>query len=349
MSQSSSIRPTLLIQTASIADAVLLTALLEHLHQVEPTAILDVLVCQDSAELFHQHPFINQVFTWKIQDTGHRTWWALLRQIRAGSYRRVINVEHSLVTGLLTTFSQARYRIGFDRNPIARGFTRTVPHFVGLGVHEVARNLQLLGPVTYGQITRPRLYPTPADEAAVVAYTLHGPYLCIAPTATPTTRQLPLEKWLKLLAALPAHYPVYLLGDSSDEAVCHELAQVSRRPGVVNMAGKLSLLATAALMRKAVLNYVNDSVAVHLGSAVDAPLCVVYCSTAPIMGFGPLSTFARVVMVEKELECRPCDLRGYHKCPLTHFLCAHDIRTDQLTAVLAEAEQTSQTIMQVAR
>jgi heptosyltransferase-2 len=165
-----------------------------------------------------------------------------------------------------------------------------------------------------------------------------GDYICLAPTSVWFTKQYPEEKWLELLAALPPQLPVYLLGGPPDTAACERLAQAAARPGLVNLSGKLSLLASAALMRGAVLNYVNDSAPLHLCSAVDAPVCAIFCSTVPAFGFGPLSTFSRVVEHPGPLACRPCGLHGHARCPLGHFRCALEIETPQLLAVLAEAQ-----------
>jgi heptosyltransferase-2 len=131
--------------------------------------------------------------------------------------------------------------------------------------------------------------------------------------------------------------PVYLLGGPPDTAACERLARAAGRPGLVNLSGKLSLLASAALMRGAVLNYVNDSAPLHLCSAMDAPVCAIFCSTVPRFGFGPLSTFSRIVEHPGPLACRPCGLHGHARCPLGHFRCALEIETPQLLAALAEA------------
>ncbi|MCA8831445.1 glycosyltransferase family 9 protein [Hymenobacter pini] len=331
----------LLIQTAFIGDVILATALLEYLHRTEPDTPVDFLVRKGNEGLIKGHPHVRRVLIWDKKTNKYGGLWQLLQGIRQTKYGRVVTLQRFASTGFLTAFSGAPERIGFDKNPFSFRFTRAVPHMVAAGLHEVSRNLHLLNPAYEGPVVPPRLYPTPQDEAAAAEASrlANGrPYICIAPTSVWFTKQFPEEEWLKLLAALPPQYTVFLLGGPPDTAACQQLLERTQRPGVINLSGKLSLLASAALMRGAVLNYVNDSAPMHLCSAVGAPVCAVYCSTVPFFGFGPLSPFSRIVEIEEDMECRPCGLHGYRKCPLGHFRCAHGIRTQQLLAVLAEAE-----------
>jgi len=68
----------------------------------------------------------------------------------------------------------------------------------------------------------------------------------------------------------------------------------------------------------------------HLGSSVNAAITVVYCSTVPSFGFGPLSDNAMIVETKEDLDCRPCGLHGLQKCPKTHFKCASTIDSNDL-------------------
>ena len=340
---------TLLIQTAFIGDVILATALVEYLAHQEPGRPIDMLVRRGNEGLLAGNPHIRQVLIWDKQQQKYPNLLRLLRRIRQAAYGRVVTLQRFASTGFLTAFSGAPERVGFAENPFSRFFTRRVPHRIGDGTHEVARNLSLLKGTVEGSnqtlalntdssLPRPALYPTAAAEAAAAPFTATGDYVCLAPTSVWFTKQYPEEKWLELLAALPPGLPVYLLGGPPDAAACERLAQAAGRPGLVNLAGQLSLLASAALMRGAVLNYVNDSAPLHLCSAVNAPVCAIFCSTVPAFGFGPLSTFARVVEHPGPLACRPCGLHGHARCPLGHFRCAREIETSQLLAVLAGAD-----------
>jgi heptosyltransferase-2 len=91
------------------------------------------------------------------------------------------------------------------------------------------------------------------------------------------------------------------------------------------MAGQLTFLESAALMKGAVMNFVNDSAPMHLASSINAPVAAVFCSTVPSFGFGPLSEKSYVVQSSEKLNCRPCGLHGHKKCPQGHFKCATTI------------------------
>ena len=308
-----------------------MTALLEYLHHTEPATPVDVLVRRGNEGLLASHPHVRRVLIWDKKHRKYAALWDLLHQIRAAKYGRVVTLQRFASTGFLTAFSGAPQRIGFAKNPLSRLFTRRVPHRIGDGTHEVTRNLALLE-ATHS--AAPRLYPSAADEAAVAAYMAGGPYICLAPTSVWFTKQYPEEKWLELLAALPAGLRVYLLGGPPDVAACERLAAASGRAGVVSLAGKIGLLASAVLMRGAVMNYVNDSAPMHLCSAVEAPVTAIFCSTVPAFGFGPLAPVSFVVETREPLACKPCGLHGHAACPLGHFRCAHTIEVGQLLATL---------------
>ncbi len=329
----------LIIQTAFIGDVILASALLEQLHDHYPSATVDLLLREGNESLFTAHPFLNQVLIWRKSQQKYRSLWALGKQIRATQYDVVLNLQRFGATGLLTAFSGAGTTIGFDKNPFSTWFTHRVPHQIGGNPHdtkgptrhEVDRNADLLRPLgNFGtRQPRPKLYPSPADYAAISAYQTVG-YVCIAPTSVWFTKQFPANGWLKVIAELHHNGPIYLLGAPTDNAACEAIRQQANQERVVNLSGKLSLLQSAALMQGAVMNYVNDSAPLHLCSAMNAPTTAIFCSTTPAFGFGPLADDSRIVEARELLTCKPCNLHGHAACPLSHFRCAYGIEIESV-------------------
>jgi len=329
----------LVIQTAFIGDVVLATSLIENLHQQFPEVMIDILVRKGNESLFQAHPFLNQVLVWDKKNNKYQNWVGLLFKIRSIQYDVVLNAQRFAATGAWTAFSKAKIKIGFDKNPFSFLFTHAVVHqFSEKGQHEIDRNHQLLSSLFMTKVAMPKLYPTASDELAVSSYQ-QLPYLCIAPASVWFTKQFSLEKWVDLINEVPFKGFIYLIGGPGDKLLCDQILQKINRRSVVNLAGRLSFLASAALQKKAVLNYVNDSAPMHFASAVNAPVVAVYCSTLPNFGFGPLSDHSFVVQTNEALSCRPCGIHGKKQCPLKHFDCAKTIKMDQLIAPLLQVEQ----------
>jgi len=326
----------LIIQTAFIGDVVLATSLIEKLHFHFRDAQIDFLVRKGNESLLAGHPFVNEVIVWDKQKNKFFNLWKTIRFVRKRKYDKVINIQRFASTGLLTALSGAKETIGFDKNPFSFLFTKKIKHVIDDKEnvkHEIDRNTELVRHFSDSFIVRPRLYPSANDEAKVREFKTHE-YMTISPASVWFTKQFPKEKWIELINALPFQGTIYLLGALGDSPLAEAIKSGSTHPSVVNLCGQLSFLQSAALMKDAVMNYVNDSAPMHFASAVNAPVTAVYCSTLPSFGFGPLSDIRRIVEVEEKLACRPCSLHGRKACPLGHFDCAYKIKVQQLTAAL---------------
>jgi heptosyltransferase-2 len=243
--------------------------------------------------------------------------------------------------GLLTVFSGAKQTVGFSSNPLAFAFSKRVKHILSEGLHETDRNQKLIEHLTDSIALRPALYPPKETMAEVAAYK-QAPYICLAPASVWFTKQLPEHIWSDLIRSLPESIHVYLIGAPSDKEKCERLASVAPNR-TTSLAGKLSLLSSAALLQDAVMCFVNDSAPLHIASAMNTPTCAIYCSTVPAFGFGPLSDVQVIVQTTLDLKCRPCGLHGHNKCPLEHFSCGNSIHIQQLLAALRKVYPMTET------
>ena len=314
----------LVIQTAFIGDAILATSVLEKLHEHFPQAQIDYLVRKGNESLFRQHPFIHKLYVWNKKGNKYKSLLKILKEIRKQKYLYLINLQRYLSTGVVTTFSKAAVKIGFDKNPMSKYFDKVFKHNMQSGMHEIERNHQLIAAITDPNPAMPKLYPTKQQFEKVEKYKKTA-YVCISPASVWFTKQLPAEKWIELIKTLEKNYKIYLLGGPGDKNLCENIRLKAESPKTFNLAGKLSLLESAALMKDATMNYTNDSAPMHLASSMNAPVTAVYCSTVPAFGFGPLSDDSYIVETAKKLSCRPCGLHGRRSCPQKHFECAQSI------------------------
>lgn len=317
----------LIIQTAFIGDVILATVIIEKLHAFYPEAEIDFLVRKGNGQLLKGHPYLNQVLVWKKQQNKYGNLLRLIHLVRRKNYDVVVNVQRFFASGMLTALSGAKTTIGFSKNPWSPFFSHKIGHRLK-GQHETSRNLSLVTDLTDKKWVAPKLYPRKQDYASVAKY--QGlPYLCMAPTSVWQTKEWPALKWVELILAQDDDWIIYLLGGPDDYEACQEIVEMSERKNLINLAGKLNFLESAALMQKGAMNYVNDSAPMHMASAVNAPTNAIFCSTVPSFGFGPLGKGSRIIETEEKLACRPCGLHGKKKCPLDHFNCAYSIKKDQ--------------------
>lgn len=323
----------LIIQTAFTGDVVLATALIEKLHLFFPEAQIDFLVRKGNEGLLTYHPYLHEVLIWNKKENKFRNLLQVLKKIRNTKYDKVINLQRFASSGLLTAFSSAKEKIGFDKNPFSFLFTKKVPHHFSDGLHEVARNNKLIEDFTDDSFTKPKLYPSTKNEEDIKEYTSQ-PYVCIMPASVWFTKQYPVEKWLDLIDQFPVKYQIYLLGGKDDAPLCESIKERSINQKIKILAGKLNFLSSAALMKGAAMNYTNDSAPLHFASATDAPVTAIFCATVPSFGFYPLSSKSYIVETDEKLSCKPCSLHGLKACPLGHFKCAYTIETSKLLATL---------------
>ncbi len=341
----------LIIQTAFIGDVVLATPLIEKLRQHYPDSTIDFLLQKGNEGLLTGHPHLRQVLIFNKKNGKYRNLRILLKTIRGEKYDYVINLQRFLASGLLTALSGAKHTIGFDKNPVSFLFNKSVKHQISkteTDQHEVKRNLSLIEALTDTVFVRPKLYPSEKDFKKITPV---GPYVCIAPASVWFTKQWPAEKWIELINKLPNHLTIYLMGAYLDVSLCEAIRSATiythsggkgGREAIVNLAGQLSFLESAALMKNARMNFVNDSAPLHFASSMNAPVAAMFCSTVPAFGFGPLSDDSHVFETTEILDCRPCGLHGYKQCPKGHFKCA-DIDIDSIVKKSIDNEGSQMT------
>ena len=94
-------------------------------------------------------------------------------------------------------------------------------------------------------------------------------------------------------------------------------------PNCINLIGKTNLAQAVSLLSCANVVVSNDSGLMHISSALDRALLVIYGSSSPFAP--PLND--KFVMLQLNLECQPCMKRV---CPLGHHNCMRKIYPQQV-------------------
>lgn len=320
----------LIIQTASIGDVILATPVLEKLHHHFPDAEIDLLIKKGNERLFDGHPFLHELLIWDKSKEKYKNLKKLIQQIRGNRYDAVINIQRFASSGLVTILSGAKLKVGFNKNPFSPLFNIRIKHTIrNSEVHETERNTNLVKRFTDETVFPVKLYPLPRDYAKMSQYKTVK-YITVSPASLWFTKQYPEKKWIEFIKEIDKDTRIYFLGSKNDSALCDSIIDKSGHENSMNLAGRLSFLESAALMKDAAMNYMNDSAPLHLASAVNARTTAIFCSTVPSFGFGPLSDDSVVIETKEHLKCKPCGLHGLKECPEDHFKCAMTIDKNEL-------------------
>jgi heptosyltransferase II len=329
---------SLVVQTSFLGDTVLTTPLVARLAETGP---VDVLVTRASAALLANDPAIREVLVYDKRgaDRGVRGFARLAARLRGRRYGAAYMAQGSVRSAALAVAARIPRRVGFDTSAGRRLYTARVAYRDDL--HHAARLVALADDGgAPREVPPPRLYPGDAERSAVDALLRDAghagePIVALAPGSVWATKRWPYyERLAALLAARGVRLAI--VGGKEDRPLADAIAAaVGAGAPPVDAVGRLTLLASAELIRRAAAIVSNDSAPQHLASAVGTPTVTIFGPTVPEFGFGPLAP-RHAVVGRDSLDCRPCDRHGPRRCPLGHWKCMTEIGAE---AVLRELDR----------
>ncbi len=159
------------------------------------------------------------------------------------------------------------------------------------------------------------------------------PWLGIAPFAQHQQKMWPFERFAPLLEKLYAEQPltVFLFGGGPAEIAQLETLR-QQFPQAIVVAGKLSLAAELALIRRLTGMLCMDSGNMHLAALSDVPVLSIWGSTHPDAGFGPWGQSDEAILQVSTdvLTCRPCSVFGNKPCWRGDLACLYEISVESV-------------------
>jgi heptosyltransferase-2 len=327
--------PSLVIQTSFLGDVVLTTPLIRHL---ATTGAVDVVTTAAGAALLANHPSVRRVVPYDKRgaDAGVGGLLRVAASVgpdEAGSVAYL--AQGSVRSAVLALRAGYRERVGFNTSAGRWLYSRRLTYQPAQ--HHAERLLRLArgdeAVIAPHELT-PSLFPSAGDEAAVDEILVaHGArddrIIALAPGSVWATKRWP--GFPALAGSLATQGRIVVIGGVEDRELATAIS--ARTPGAIDATGRLSMLGSAELIRRAALLVTNDSLPQHLGSAMGTPTVTIFGPTVAAFGFGPLAPRS-VAVGHETLPCRPCHPHGPAVCPLGHHLCMRDLGEP---AVLARA------------
>ena len=252
-----------------------------------------------------------------------------------------ILLPHSFRSALVAWFSGVPVRLGYARDGRSFLLSHAVERPLNWErVHHTSYYLYLLylagllseEPPLAGVI--PQLYCSRSDEDWAAEYLQRNdlfsatPIVGVVPGATfGPAKCWPVERFAASVRNLISPTgSALLLGGPKEVELNTQLAGQLNDCKVVNLAGKLTLGQTLALLARLHLALTNDSGLMHAAAALGTPVVAVFGSTNPTRT-APLGPAVRVIYHAE--ECSPC-LQSV--CPRKEMICFNNISVGEVVA-----------------
>lgn len=322
----------LVIQTAFIGDVILSLPLIQVLKKLKPEYEIDYLCIPKTREVLENNPYLNNIIVFDKHDTGKGVsgMFKIISLVRKNKYDIVISIQRFLRSAIISKKSKAAKTISYNNSTLSFLYSDKVDY---LQKHEILRVLDLLKPLGISdiQMQKPELFPSEDDKTEVqkvfkgLGITDKNQLICIAPGSVWFTKRYPKDKFVNLLNMMDNEkFKVVLLGGTDDRNLCDYIISNSTHNEVYNLAGKLSILQSAELIKNSSLLITNDSAPLHLANSVGTKVIALFGSTTKQFGFYPIGDNDKLFEISG-LKCRPCSNHGKDECPVHTFDCMNKI------------------------
>ncbi|KAA0257370.1 lipopolysaccharide heptosyltransferase II [Deferribacter autotrophicus] len=331
----------LVFNPSFIGDSILTTPLIKALKHFYPDSKIDFCVRPESAPLFKNLKFIDEVIIFDKRKTekGVRNLFRFAKKLKEKNFDLIISCHKSLRSTLINYFANPNKSISFKESTLSFLYTKTINRDMSL--HEVERNLLLLKPllknINFQEIKKIAGKPEVSyDDILYIkikkflkASFPNRKIVGIAPASVWPTKMWPAEYFSKLIEKLYKNNYIPIIFASKNEIpVVNKIKTYTSTP-FINLAGKTSILELSTWIKSVDLLISNDSAPLHISVAHNKPVVAIFGPTVKELGFYPYDDKS-IVVENKGLDCRPCGLHGGKKCPKKHFKCMLDISPEEV-------------------
>lgn len=325
------IKSILIIKPSALGDIVHSLPFLAVVKEKFPNARIDWVVAHGLHRFLEGHPLIDRL--WVIKKDEWRQFGnltrtlkevnALRKNLKEAEYDVSIDLSGLLRSGIITWFSKAKTKIGFNESDEGSPFFYTHKIHGSMNIHAIDRYLKIAE--FMGCNTGKIKYPfAPYDKTPSILTELPPEYIIMSPSAGKPANRWPAEKFGRLASKLKLPTVVIASGpeaEIADEVVAHS------KGTAVSIAGRTSLKELVAVIGKASFFVCNDTGPMHIAAALNIPVFAIFGPANPVRT-GPYGAIHTVI--QKKMICSPC----YAKQPCSHFKCMNDLHVDDVFQII---------------
>ena len=158
---------------------------------------------------------------------------------------------------------------------------------------------------------------------------LSKPYISWVIGASYPKKKLPIEHVIQTCNKIKI--PIAIIGGPTDEANGIEIINSVEHPNIYNLCGKLSLMESGFVLKKASLVLSNDTGLMHIASAFDKKIISFWGCTKPSLGMSPYKSLSGSLEIVSKTHQAPCSKLG-NRCKSKNKNCIQDIQPETILA-----------------
>lgn len=295
----------LALQLKRIGDAVLTAPALAVVRAAVPGAGVHLVLHGPAGALGPAFPGLASVTTWRAGSAN----LGVLGWVARGGWDAVLDFTGNDRSFLLAALSRARRRFAYARHAAGPWRRRVATDPVDASVRDLSTvdfHLALArAAATALGVPTPTDPPPPYLDVAAARRPdgLPARYAVIHPGTARDEKYWTTDGWVEVVGALQKSFglPVVLTGSDDAREQAHlEPLRVAMGGALVDLAGKLDLLVTAAVLGGAALVVTVDSAAMHLAAQFGVPQVAMFGPTNPFH-WAPRHARARTLLAGRGL------------------------------------------------
>jgi len=315
-----------------MGDILMTTPAARALRKTLPKAFISYLVEEPFRDLVEGSPLFDEVLVLP-KDISHASFLRYLWGIRKKKYDAVLDFHGGPRASLITLMSGAKTKVGYHVKHKSFIYDIRIPRSPEHGyIHSVENHLNLVRALGIKADSSSLEMPSAVEKEATRLTRFfaengldQAKMIVLHIGAGNEFRQWGVYNFSRFihLAAQKNHFKVVLVGSEEDKTLEEDIQKASK--GIsVSLVGMLNLRELRWVISHAQLFVGSDSGPMHVAATTSTPIVALFGPTVPA-NFSPWN--ARSVLIEKNLDCRPCKQR---ECIHGDFRCIQEIHPQEV-------------------
>lgn len=328
----------LIIRLSSIGDIILTTAVLKAFKEKYPESCIDFLVLDKFKDAISHCPYIDNLILYdKNKYDGIKNLINFSKTLANNNYDYVFDLHSKFRSKIITKTFKYLFKIPtFTYRK--RSFWKSILVNLKLIKYKVDNSIIKSYFTAFENFElnyEGEKLNFSFEKNLKKSFEFYKDYIIFAPAASKKTKEWTEENFGKLALLLYKKYQnkILLIGGKEDIDKCNRINEISSN-SCINLASKLSLKESGALLSQAKFLLTNDSGPFHIARGVGCKTFVIFGPTSPAM----FDFDENSILIYRNSKCSPCSLHGDKVCPKKHFDCMKNLSYKLIYDIINDEE-----------